>query len=93
MALEFFGTQISHYVAVCVVIAFLITGHRSVFLSQRIEKFSKAENIKIEEGGDIEHTEISVNTKDIEKIKHIKNRLRYKSLKWQAKQMKDDKKL
>lgn len=92
MAVELFGTQISHYAAVSVVIAFLITGHRSVFPSQRIEKFSKAENIEIEEESDIEHSAISVNMKDIEKIKHIRSKLRYKSLKWQVKHLKDDKK-
>ncbi len=87
MAVELFGTQISHYAAISVVIAFLITGHRSVFPSQRIEKFSKAENIEIGEGDDIEHTPISVNMKDIEKIKHIRSKLRYKSMKWQIKHM------
>ena len=91
MAVELFGTQISHYAAVSVVIAFLITGHRSVFPSQRIEKFSKAENIEIEEESDIEHSAISVNMKDIEKIKHIRSKLRYKSLKWQIKHLKDEK--
>lgn len=91
MAVELFGTQISHYAAVSVVIAFLITGHRSVFPSQRIEKFSKAENIEIGEGDDIEHTPISVNMKDIEKIRHIRSKLRYKSLKWQIKHMGDKK--
>jgi len=91
MAVELFGTQISNYAAVSVVIAFLITGHRSVFPSQRIGKFSKAENIEIGEGDDIEHTPISVNMKDIEKIKHIRSKLRYKSLKWQIKHMSDKK--
>lgn len=91
MAVELFGMQISHYAAISVVIAFLITGHRSVFPSQRIEKFSKAENIVIGEGADIEHTPISVNMEDINKIKHIRSKLRYKSLKWQAKHMKDKK--
>jgi H+/Cl- antiporter ClcA len=91
MAVELFGTQISHYAAVSVVIAFLITGHRSIFPSQRIDKFSKAENIEIEEESDIEHAPISVNMQDIEKIKHIRSKLRYKSLKWQIKHMGDKK--
>ncbi|HIP30227.1 MAG TPA: voltage-gated chloride channel [Sulfurospirillum arcachonense] len=91
MAVELFGTQISHYAAVSVVIAFLMTGHRSVFPSQRIDKFSKAENIEIGEESDIEHAPISVNMKDIEKIKHIRSKLRYKSLKWQIKHMGDKK--
>lgn len=89
MAVELFGTQISHYAAISVVISFLITGHRSVFPSQRIGKFSKAENIELGEGDDIEHTPISVNMEDIEKIKHIRSKLRYKSLKWQVKHMHD----
>lgn len=92
MAVELFGTQISNYAAVSVVIAFLITGHRSVFPSQRIEKFSKAENIDVGEGSDIEHTAISVNMEDIEKIKHIRSKLRYKSLKWQVMHLKDNNK-
>ena len=92
MAVELFGTQISHYAAVSVVIAFLITGHRSIFPSQRIEKFSKAENIEIGEETDIEHAPVSVNMQDIEKIKHIRSKLRYKSLKWQIKHLKDEKK-
>ncbi len=88
MAVELFGTQISHYVAVSVVIAFLITGHRSVFPSQKI-MLKKADNIDFGEGDDIEHTPISVNMEDIEKIKHIRSKLRYKSLKWQIKHMQD----
>jgi len=89
MAVELFGTQISHYAAISVVISFLITGHRSVFPSQKIENFSKAENIEVGEGVDIEHTPISVNMEDIEKIKHIRSKLRYKSLKWQIQHMQD----
>ncbi|WP_024954202.1 chloride channel protein [Sulfurospirillum arcachonense] len=92
MAVELFGTQISNYAAVSVVIAFLITGHRSVFPSQRIGGFSKAENIEVGEGSDIEHTPISVNMKDIEKLRHIRSKLRYKSIKWQIKHLKDEKK-
>jgi len=91
MAVELFGTQISHYVAISVVISFLITGHRSVFPSQQIGKFSKSDSIEMGEGEDIEHTSISVNMEDIEKIKHIRSKLRYKSLKWQIKHMKDKK--
>ena len=91
MAVELFGTQISHYAAVSVVIAFLITGHRSVFPSQKIA-LKKADNIDIGEGDDIEHTPISVNMEDIEKVKHIRSKLRYKSLRWQVKHHKKDKK-
>jgi H+/Cl- antiporter ClcA len=90
MAVELFGTQISHYAAVSVVISFLITGHRSVFPSQKIA-LTKADNIDLGEGDDIEHTPISVNMEDIEKVKHIRSKLRYKSLKWQVKHHKHHK--
>lgn len=84
MAVELFGTNMANYAALSVVIAFLITGHRSVFQSQKLA-FKKADNINIEEGEDIEHTSISINMKDIDKIKHIRSRLRYKPFEWKVK--------
>lgn len=90
MAVELFGVQMANYAAVSVVIAFLVTGHRSVFPSQKIA-LKKADNINIGEGEDIEHTPISVNMQDIEKVKHIRSKLRYKSLRWQVKHHHDDK--
>ncbi len=90
MAVELFGVEISNYAAVSVVLAFLITGHRSVFPSQKLA-LRKAENIDFEEGIDIEHTPISINTKDIERIKHLRSKLRYKSFKWQIKHHKKNK--
>lgn len=92
MAVELFGVEMAHYAGLSVVIAFLITGHRSVFASQKIA-LTKAENIDVGEGSDIEHTPISVNTEDIEKIKNIRSKLRYKRLKWQVKNFKSDKRL
>lgn len=89
MAVELFGVEMAHYAALSVVISFLITGHRSVYPSQKIA-LKKAENIDIGEGSDIEHTPINVNTSDIEKIKHIRSKLRYKRLKWQVKNFKQD---
>lgn len=91
MAVELFGVQMAHYAAVSVVIAFLITGHRSVFASQKIA-LKKADNINLGEGEDIEHTPISVNMEDIEKVKHIRSKLRYKRLKWQIKNYNKDEK-
>jgi H+/Cl- antiporter ClcA len=91
MAVELFGVEMAHYAALSVVISFLITGHRSVYPSQKIA-FKKAENIDIGEGSDIEHTPINVNTTDIEKIKHIRSKLRYKRLKWQVRNYKEDEK-
>lgn len=89
MAVELFGVHMANYAALSVVIAFLITGHRSVFQSQKLA-LKKAEKINIGEGADIEHTPISVNMEDIERIKRIRSRLRYRRLKWQVKNARDD---
>lgn len=89
MAVELFGVQMANYAAISVVIAFLITGHRSIFPSQKLA-LSKAGNIEIGEGVDIEHTPISINMKDINKVKHIRSTLRYKRIKWQVKHAKKD---
>ena len=89
MSVELFGVQMSNYAAVSVVIAFLITGHRSVFPSQKLA-LKKADNIDIGEGSDIEHTPITVNMEDLNKIKNIRSRIRYKRLKWQVKNARDD---
>jgi len=90
MAVELFGMQISNYAAISVVLAFLITGHRSIFPSQKLV-LRKADNIEFSEGSDIEHTPISVNMKDIEKVRHLRSRLRYKNFKWQIKHHKKNK--
>ena len=81
MAVELFGVNMANYAALSVVITFLLTGHRSVFQSQKLA-FKKADSINIEEGEDIEHTSVSINTKDIEKLRHIRSRLRYKPFTW-----------
>ncbi len=84
MAVELFGIEIAHYAALSAVIAFLVSGHRSVFPSQKIA-MSKAGNIEVEGDEDIEHTNISIHTQDLEKFKNIRSKLKYKRLKWQAK--------
>lgn len=78
MAVELFGTNMANYAALSVVIAFLITGHRSVFQSQKLA-FKKADNINIEEGEDIEHTSITINMKDIDKLKDLRSKFGYDS--------------
>ncbi|MBE0492026.1 MAG: chloride channel protein [Sulfurospirillum sp.] len=84
MAVELFGIEIAHYAAVSAVVAFLVSGHRSVFPSQKIA-MSKAGNIDVQIGDDIEHSSISIHTEDIDKFKHLGAQLKYKSLKWQVK--------
>jgi len=89
MAVELFGIDMAHYAALSVVLAFLITGHRSIFPSQKL-KLTKSDNIEIGEGSDIEHTSITVNMEDWNKIKNLRSRLRYKRIKWQIKNIKDE---
>lgn len=84
MAVELFGVNMSNYAALSVVIAFLITGHRSVFNSQKLS-LKKADNINIAEGNDIENTSIHINMKDIDKVKNFTNTLRYKRFIWDDK--------
>lgn len=89
MAVELFGVNMSNYAALSVVIAFLITGHRSIFNSQKLS-LRKADNIHIDEGNNIENTSISINMKDIEKVKNITNSFHYKRFKWENKKIKSD---
>ena len=89
MAVELFGVNMSNYAALSVVIAFLITGHRSIFNSQKLS-LRKADNIHIDEGNNIENASISINMKDIEKVKNITSSFPYKRFKWE-KQKEDEK--
>lgn len=89
MAVELFGVHMANYAGLSVVIAFLITGHRSVFQSQKLA-LKKADNISIGVGTDLEDTPISINMKDIDKVKRLRDRLRYKRLRWQVKNAKDN---
>ncbi len=57
MAMELFGMDIAHYAAVSIVISFLLSGHRSVFPSQKI-RMSKSDLLEIEYGEDIEHSRV-----------------------------------
>ena len=62
MAVELFGIHVGHYAALSVIIAFLMTGHRSVFPSQLLSmKKSEALNIKL--GGEIVNSEATYTTR------------------------------
>jgi hypothetical protein len=53
MAGELFGMDIIHYAALSCIIAFLMTGHRSVFPSQ-ILAMTKGEHLDVELGKEIQ---------------------------------------
>jgi len=87
MAVELFGLDIAHYAALSAVIAFLITGHRSVFPSQ-ILAFRKSDLLDVEMGKEIEHTHIK-NSSFLSKLKPAKIQKRYEILsKWRENQRK-----
>ncbi len=77
MAVELFGIDIAHYAAISAVITFLMTGHRSVFPSQRL-KFSKSDMLNIEFGEDIEKTNIDLSAKSKIKVEDIKKRFKWR---------------
>jgi len=85
MAVELFGVNMANYAGLSVVIAFLITGHRSIFSSQRLA-LQKADNINIhtENGSDMEHADISLNMKDIDKFKNFGQKLKFNKFKWKS---------
>jgi H+/Cl- antiporter ClcA len=75
MALELFGIQSAHYAAISGIIAYLITGHRSIYPSQ-ILAFKKSQYLEVPTGHDMEHTRVE-GTKSV-----TLNRLRER---WQQK--------
>ena len=77
MAVELFGLEIAHYAAISAVISFLLTGHRSVFNSQKIG-MKKSGMLDVTLGQDIDEASVSLETKEIDKIKKMQDRLRAK---------------
>ncbi len=70
MAVELFGLEIAHYASISAIIAFLITGHRSVFPSQ-ILKMRKSDMLNIDYGDNIEKSNVDVSLKSKQKMKRI----------------------
>jgi len=57
MALELFGIHVANYAAISAIIAYLITGHRSIYPSQ-ILAFKKSQYLEVPTGRDMEHTKV-----------------------------------
>jgi H+/Cl- antiporter ClcA len=83
MAMELFGMDIAHYAAVSIVIAFLLSGHRSVFPSQKIN-FSKSDLLDLQEGEDIEHSRVTLNESQTKQIRNIRRSIEVKRHRRQA---------
>jgi len=78
MAVELFGLEIAHYAAISAVISFLLTGHRSVFNSQKLG-MRKSDILDVELGQDIDEASVSLEEKEIDKIKKMQDRFRAKT--------------
>lgn len=77
MAMELFGMDVAHYAAISITISFLITGHRSVFPSQKIS-MRKSELLDIDYGEDIEHSSVTLTDKNSEQISNIRRQIKLK---------------
>ncbi len=91
MAMELFGMDIAHYAAVSIVIAFLLSGHRSVFPSQKI-RFAKSNLLDLKEGEDIEHSQVTFSESHSQQFKNIRRRIELKRLRRQAERKRERKK-
>jgi len=77
MAIELFGIEISHYAAISIVISFLITGHRSIFSSQKLA-MKKSAMLDVKIGEVIENQDVSLDDYEKNKIAKIKERIKEK---------------
>jgi H+/Cl- antiporter ClcA len=77
MAVELFGLEMVHYAALSIVISFLITGHRSVFSSQKVA-MKKSEMLEVKMGEEIENLNVSLENYEKNKIETIKKRIQEK---------------
>lgn len=77
MSVELFGIEMVHYAAISIVISFLITGHRSVFSSQKVA-MRKSEMLEVKMGEEIENLQVSLEGHEQGKIDTIKKRIKEK---------------
>ncbi|WP_320035127.1 chloride channel protein [Halarcobacter sp.] len=70
MAVELFGVNVAHYAALSIIIAFLMTGHRSVFPSQ-VLSMKKSDAINVKLGEEIENAEATYTTRFFKNIRRV----------------------
>ena len=88
MAIELFGLDVGHYAAISIVISFLISGHKSVFPSQKLY-MKKSDLLEIEYGEDIDHSEVRVDDKHIKRINNIYKDIQIKRLQYKRRRRKN----
>ncbi|RXJ56288.1 chloride channel protein [Candidatus Marinarcus aquaticus] len=67
MAVELFGMNVAHYAALSIIIAFLMTGHRSVFPSQ-VLAMKKSEALSVKLGEEMVNTKATYTTRFFQHI-------------------------
>ncbi|WP_457605606.1 chloride channel protein [Nitratifractor sp.] len=87
MAMELFGMDVAHYAAVSIVISFLVSGHRSVFPSQKIV-MSKSDLLQVEYGEDIEHSRVDLDERPQRQIRNIYRNVQLKRARHQKRREK-----
>jgi len=80
MAVELFGMNVAHYAALSIIIAFLMTGHRSVFPSQ-VLSMKKSEALTVNLGEEINNTEATYTTRFFSNLRRGIKILFYKLIK------------
>ncbi|QDF30066.1 chloride channel protein [Halarcobacter anaerophilus] len=70
MAVELFGVNVAHYAALSIIIAFLMTGHRSVFPSQ-VLSMKKSDAINVQLGGEIVNAQATYTTRFFANIRRF----------------------
>ncbi|RXJ67183.1 voltage-gated chloride channel [Halarcobacter ebronensis] len=70
MAVELFGVNVAHYAALSIIIAFLMTGHRSVFPSQ-VLSMKKSDAIDVKLGQEISNADATYTTRFFGNIRRV----------------------
>ncbi len=78
MAVELFGLEIAHYAALSAVISFLLTGHKSVFNSQKLG-MKKSGALNIQMGEDIDSADVVLEDKEATRLKNMQDKLQKKA--------------
>jgi H+/Cl- antiporter ClcA len=86
MAMELFGMDVAHYAAVSIVISFLVSGHRSVFPSQKII-MKKSDLLEIDYGEDIEHSRVKLHREPLRRVNSIYRSIQLKRKRHEERQM------
>ncbi len=70
LSVELFGMHVTHYAALSIIIAFLMTGHRSVFPSQ-VLAMKKSEALDVKIGDEIVNADVTYTSRFFKNIRRI----------------------